>query len=85
MTPWYTPDDLANMLKVAPRTVQRWCQQRRVPHVKIGSRIRFTPTQVEEIAQAYTVVPEERVDVSAPNPRFRPSVTVVPMKRPPAA
>lgn len=85
MDGWYDVQDMARRLKVTPRTVQRWCRERRVPHVRVGRGIRFTPQQVAEIESAYRVEPRDRIDVSASNPAFRPYAVVVPMKRGSAA
>ena len=85
MNGWYDVDDVAALLKVSPRTVQRWCRERRVPHVRVGRGIRFTAEQLTEIESAYSrarVLSVARVD--APNPGYR-HVTVVAMKRRPAA
>lgn len=78
---WYDVNDVAEFMKVTPRTVQRWCRERRVPHVRVGRSIRFTAEQLQEIEAAYTLEVREQVDVSAPNPAFRPYAVVVPMKR----
>ena len=83
---WYDVDDVAQLLKVSPRTVQRWCRERRVPHVRIGRGIRFTPEQLVEIETAYTRTRHEPVNVDIPNPGYHRHVAVVvPMKRSPAA
>lgn len=81
MDPWYDAQDVARRLKVTPRTVQRWCRERRVPHIRVGRGIRFTAQQLAEIEAAYRVEPRALVDVSAPNPAYRPHGVVVPMKR----
>lgn len=85
MDGWYDVQDMARRLKVTPRTVQRWCRERRVPHVRVGRGIRFTPQQVVEIESAYRVEPRVQVDVAASNPAFQPHAIVVPMKRGSAA
>jgi excisionase family DNA binding protein len=77
MTGWYDVADVAAMLKVKPRTVQRWCRERRVPHVRIGRGIRFTAEQIAEIESTYRVTTRPRVDVATRNPAFQERVTVV--------
>ncbi|MCW2921589.1 MAG: Helix-turn-helix domain [Thermoleophilia bacterium] len=79
MNPWYDVDDVAGLLKVTPRTVQRWCRERRVPHVRIGRGIRFTAEQLAEIESMYQVGTQVRVDVSARNPAFADRIVVVPV------
>lgn len=81
MDTWYDAQDVARRLKVTPRTVQRWCRERRIPHVRIGRGIRFTAQQLVEIESAYRVEPRQLVDVSASNPSYAPRAVVVPMKR----
>jgi len=85
MNSWYDVTDVAALLKVSPRTVQRWCRERRVPHVRVGRGIRFTAEQLVEIETVYSRARALSVtSVDAPNPGYR-HVTVVPMKRRPAA
>lgn len=81
MDPWYDVQEVARRLKVTPRTVQRWCRERRVPHVRVGRGIRFTTQQLTEIEAAYRVEPHVLVDVSAANPTYPAHSIVVPMKR----
>lgn len=85
MDPWYDAQDVARRLKVTPRTVQRWCRERRIPHVRIGRGIRFTAQQLVEIESAYRVEPRQLVNVSASNPSYAPWAVVVSMKRGKAA
>lgn len=79
MNAWYDVDDVASMLKVTPRTIQRWCRERRVPHVRVGRGIRFTAEQLAEIEAMYRVGTQVRVDVSARNPAFADRAIVVPV------
>lgn len=80
---WLTVHDLAPILGVTTRTVHRWAAERRIPHVRIGRSVRFTPAQVDEIAAAYTVEPiAEPIETSQANPRYQPNrAVVVPMRR----
>lgn len=78
-----TARQLADELGVVPRTVQRWCRDRRVPHLKIGRTIRFLPAHVEEIRRTYELgALEQRPEVDVPNPVYQPGAVVVPMRRP---
>lgn len=80
---WLYPEEVARICGVTTRTIQKWCRERRIPHCRVGARsIRFTAEQIKEIERAYAVEPERIVDVSTPNPRFRETVTVVPMRKP---
>jgi len=81
---WLTPQDIAETVGHTPRTIQRWCRERRIPHVRIGRLYRFTPQQLEEIEQAYGIeASTETVPaVKARNPAYRENITVVPMRRP---
>lgn len=83
-TGWLTPHEVADQTGYTVRTIQRWCRERRIPHVRVGRLLRFTPAQLAEIEAAYTIEPD-RECVSANrlrNPEYRESVTVVPMRRP---
>jgi excisionase family DNA binding protein len=83
MNTWLLPDDIANLTGHTTRTVQRWCRERRIPHVRIGRLYRFTPDQVQQIQAAYGVAAITPVAAAnAPNPDYAPSVVVVPMRRP---
>lgn len=82
--PMLTVEDIANVMQVHPRTIQRWCRERRVPHIRIGRKIRFTPAQLDEIAQAYTREKDTGGSTDVPNPVYRERPVVVPMKVAPA-
>jgi len=46
----------AKVMDVHPATLYRWARQRKVPCVRIGSRvIRFDPTAIEKYIQANSV------------------------------
>ena len=79
MVGWYDVEDVAALLKVKPRTVQRWCRERRVPHVRVGRGIRFTAEQIAEIESTYRVATRPRVDVTTRNPAFEERLTVIPI------
>lgn len=86
LTTFFTPDELVKILRdtVTVRTIQRWCRERRIPYVKIGRDLLFTAEQVAEIAEAYTVEPEQIVEEHVlPNPAYNArQAVVVPMRRP---
>lgn len=81
---WHDTGDVAERYGVKRRTVQRWVQQRRIGHNRMGGPtgpVRFTDAQLAEFEQRTGIAPaEEPVDVSAPNPRFQRSTVVVPMR-----
>lgn len=79
---WLTTQDVAAHMQVSPRTVQRWCRERVVPHTRVNGRtIRFTVEQLAEIERAYAYEREAPVVVSAPNPGYAPRLVVVPMRK----
>lgn len=81
-----TTRDLAAELGVVPRTVQRWCRDRVVPHLRIGRTIRFLPQHVEEIRRTYEQgALEQRPEVDVPNPVYQPDAQIISMRRPGAA
>jgi excisionase family DNA binding protein len=42
-----TKNELAARLKVSPRTIDRWCASRALPHLRAGSRKRFCESDVD--------------------------------------
>jgi len=44
-------EELAEYLSVAPQTIRIWVSQKRIPFLKIGAAVRFSPEQIEEILQ----------------------------------
>jgi excisionase family DNA binding protein len=40
---------LAELLGVKPQTLRMWTSQKRISFTKIGSLVRFTPEQVQEL------------------------------------
>lgn len=43
-----TVEELAERLQVKPRTVYQWVQERYVPVIKLGSLVRFSPSNVSK-------------------------------------
>jgi excisionase family DNA binding protein len=43
-----TYQEAADILAVKPQTLRQWVCYKRIPRVKIGSAVRFRPTQLEE-------------------------------------
>lgn len=78
-----TTRELADHLGVVPRTVQRWCRARSVPHMRYGRTIRFMPHQVDEIrSQFERGALHQRPEVDVPNPVYQPEGVVVPLRQP---
>jgi excisionase family DNA binding protein len=44
--------ELAEYLGVSPHTLRVWVSQKRIPYTKLGSRVVFTPKQVEQILES---------------------------------
>lgn len=44
--PLWTLHEVATYLKVHPKTVRRWLKCRALPCVRVGTRIRFDPSDV---------------------------------------
>ena len=53
-----TPEEVADMLRVSPRTVNRWLNQGKLPGVKIGSRWRIEREDFERFIQESKGSPE---------------------------
>lgn len=48
----HTTEDVAAALNVSPRTVQRWCRDRRVEHCRtVTGRVRFTDDQLARLVE----------------------------------
>ncbi len=80
---WLDTADVASRYGVERRTVQRWVQQRRIPHTRLGGprgRVRFTEDQLTEFERRTSFAPIDPVDVHEPNPRYQPTTVVVPMR-----
>jgi excisionase family DNA binding protein len=43
---------VAALLGVHPKTLQRWVREHRIPAYRVGSRYRFKPAQVAEFIRA---------------------------------
>jgi excisionase family DNA binding protein len=41
-----TVSDLSAALKLHPQTIYGWVGKNRIPHIKLGSAVRFNPTDV---------------------------------------
>lgn len=52
-----TPADLARLLQLSERSVRRLCADHRIPHRRIGNRIRFTSSDVEAALEQAFVAP----------------------------
>lgn len=78
MTTFLTEEELAAKLRKSKRTIQRWCNERRIPFLQIGRDRLFTDAQVDEIVAAYTVEPVETVaEHELRNPAFEQRSVVV--------
>jgi excisionase family DNA binding protein len=45
---FYTPDELAELLRVPKRTLQKWVTQRQLPVVKVGHLNRFLRVEIQK-------------------------------------
>ena len=45
-------NELAEYLGVAPQTIRIWVSQKKIPFLKIGSSVRFSNNEIEEILLA---------------------------------
>lgn len=73
-----TIDDVAAELKVTRRSVERLVANQQIGIVRVGRAIRVTRDQLDEYVEWSTSKPKRApVDVSAPNPTFRPRLQVV--------
>jgi len=42
-----TVEEIAEYLKLRPSTIYQWTHQGFIPHIKLGSRVRFRVSQIE--------------------------------------
>jgi excisionase family DNA binding protein len=47
--PFYTPDELATLLKVTRQAIYNWIQQGRIAAVRIGRTVRIPGDEVERL------------------------------------
>jgi excisionase family DNA binding protein len=45
---YFTPDELASLLRIPKRTLEKWAHQRKIPVVKVGRLNRFPRVEIEE-------------------------------------
>ena len=51
-TPWWDAEQLADLFKVTPHRVYDLVREDRIPHIRIGRQIRFSPDAIEAWAAA---------------------------------
>ncbi|MEJ2673525.1 MAG: helix-turn-helix domain-containing protein [Deltaproteobacteria bacterium] len=54
-----TVDEAAQRLGISKHSLRGWVSQRRIPHVKIGRRTLFNPTDLDNLIKAFTVEPRK--------------------------
>lgn len=47
-----TPDEVADMLRLARKTVIVMAREDRIPHIRIGRFVRFDPTEIDRWIKA---------------------------------
>ena len=48
MNPLMSDTELEKLLKVSRQTLKNWCQTQGLPFVKMGTKLRFKPDEVEQ-------------------------------------
>ena len=48
MDEYITVQEAATILKMSSRTLQRWCQERRIPHYDFGFTYRLKRSELED-------------------------------------
>jgi excisionase family DNA binding protein len=48
LQPLLTYKEAAEILAVKPQTLRQWVSAKRIPYVKIGAAVRFSPYQLED-------------------------------------
>lgn len=49
---YLTPKQVAEMLQVSIRTVQKWAEQKKLPGKQIGNLWRFDPDEIEQFMKS---------------------------------
>lgn len=57
-SPWLTPDEVADIADVTPRSVQKWCAGNHVRSVRVGHQWRIN---AEDFGLAIPLVPRQRM------------------------
>lgn len=61
MNPALTTEDVARLLNVSSKTIQRKVARREIPFVRLGPRtVRFDPDKIERWLEEQTVYPNKR-------------------------
>ncbi|MCA9469506.1 MAG: helix-turn-helix domain-containing protein [Nitrospira sp.] len=50
-------ETVASWLGISPHTLYKMVSQRRIPYVKVGSRVKFDPLKLEDWIKQQTVMP----------------------------
>jgi len=50
-----TVEEVARYLHISPRTVESWVRTGKIPHIKLGSAVRFDLGQIQPWLKARTV------------------------------
>lgn len=84
MSTLLTTRQVAEEFGVDQRTIQRWCREQTITHLRIGKRtLRFRRKDIDEALAAYAREKvEPRTDAHLRNPAYTPDLTIVPMRRP---
>lgn len=48
-------NELSNLLQVSVPTLYRWVHEKKIPHVKLGSKLRFTSEDIETFVSKNSV------------------------------
>lgn len=54
---WLTVTELAQKVQLSGETIRRLVRAKRIPHLRIGHNIRFSPEHLAEIERLYEVRP----------------------------
>lgn len=50
-----TVDETVIILKISKATIYRWVHQKKIKHIKLGSRVMFKKEDIEEFIKSKTV------------------------------
>lgn len=60
MAPLLTVDQIAAYLQVQPSTIYQWTHEGYIPHVKLGSLVRFRVNQIDKWLEAKSIVGRQK-------------------------
>jgi excisionase family DNA binding protein len=65
---FFTPEELAQLLKVSKPAIYKWAQEGRIEVVRIGRTVRIPAGEVQRLIREHTVAPRSPTQPEEPRP-----------------